>query len=115
MFPSGTVVAPVADLFAESLERTKNPPIELLAVAAHRLSKWREADARVLLRGIGSESDSPLCRRIAAISLHNLGEDRARVASMLNEFEENAATRALLEQYGSRRVPENHDFDPAGA
>lgn len=36
-----------------------------------------------------------------------------RVASMLSEFEENQATKALLEAYGSKKVPQNADFDPA--
>lgn len=113
MFPSAEVVEPVADLFGEVLESTKNSPIELLAVAAHRLTEWADSDARVLLRGIGAESDSPLCRRTAAIALHNLGEDRARVASMLSEFEENRATKALLENCGGRPLSENRDFDLA--
>lgn len=113
MFPSDEVVEPVADLFGGLLEKSKSPPIELLAVAAHRMSKWKETDARVLLRAIGSESDSPLCRRTAAITLHNLGDDRVRIASMLNEFEENRATKALLDAYGAKKVPENSDFDPA--
>jgi hypothetical protein len=115
MFPSVEVVEPVAELFGSVLERTKNPPIELLAVAAHRLARWAEADARVLLRGIGAESDSPLCRRTAAIALHNLGDDRARIARMLSEFEENGATKALLESCGGKALPENRDFDLAAA
>jgi hypothetical protein len=115
MFPSSEPVDAVVQLYGQCLEKSKNLPIELLAVAAHRLSKWREADARVLLREIGSASESPLCRRIAAISLHNLGDDRQRISSMLGEHEENLATRDMLQQYGSRRVPENADFDPAGA
>lgn len=82
-------------------------------MAAHRLAKWKDVDARVLLRGIGGESDSPLCRRTAAIALHNLGDDRVRVASMLSEFEENRATRALLDASGAKPVKENPDFDLA--
>lgn len=113
MFPSAETVEAVADLFGEVLEGTKNPPVELLAVAAHRLTKWKDVDARVLLRGIGGESDSPLCRRTAAIALHNLGDDRVRIASMLSEFEENRATRALLDASGAKPVKENPDFDLA--
>jgi hypothetical protein len=113
MFPSDETVGPVAELFGRELERSKSPPVELLSVAAHRLSKWNEADARVLLRSIGAESDSPLCRRTSAIALHNLGEDHTRLASMLSEFEENRSTKALLEECGNRPIKENPDFDLA--
>lgn len=115
MFPSDTALEPVVSFFADALEHTKNPSIEFLAVAAHRLSKWAPADARVLLRSIGDKCDSPLGTRTAAMALHNLGEDRTRVSKMLSEFEENVVTRELLKQYGTARVPENKDFDPAVA
>jgi hypothetical protein len=110
MFPSHSIVESVADLFAEALETGAS--VELMGVAAHRLSKWREADARVLLRAIGSGSDSPLCRRTAALALHGLGESHTRLSRMLGEFEENVVTDALIERYGKRRIPENADFDP---
>lgn len=115
MFPSDQLVEPVADLLAERLEMSSNPPIELLALAAHRLPKWKEADSRVLLRSVGAASDSPLCRRVAAIALHNLGEERHRVDSILSEFEENRCTREMLSARNGKRVAESADFDLASA
>lgn len=113
MFPSDQHVEKVADALATLVETTRNPPIELLALAAHRLPKWKQADSRVLLRSVGAESDSPLCRRLAAIALHNLGEERQRVDRILSEFEENACTRQMLSERNSKRVPESTDFDLA--
>lgn len=114
MFPSDRPHDKVADLFATSLNEAGSSQVEMVAVAAHRLSSWRPDDARSILRRLGDESASPLCRRIAAIALHNLGEQRRRVKSILGEFEENHSTREYLANLGAgRKVPESRDFDPA--
>lgn len=113
MFPSGTAVSEVRDFFGAALERHHDLTPDLIGVAAHRMSSWSEVDARVLLRSIGKESSSPLNRRVAAISLHNLGEDRRTIDQILSEFQETRATQQLLNEARGRALPVAADFDLA--
>lgn len=112
MFPGSDGSVPVADLFAGCLENHQMMSVDLTALTAHRLAKWSPDDARLLLRRVAADSERPMCRRIAAIALHNLGGDAAKVAQALSEFEDNRGTLAFLQATGSRKVSENADFDP---
>jgi hypothetical protein len=113
MFPSSTPVPAVLGFFGEVLEHHHDLTPDLIGVAAHRISTWSEADARALLRTLGKESNSPLNRRVAAISLHNLGDDRRTIDQILSEFQENRATRQLLDEARGRPLPVAADFDLA--
>lgn len=114
MFPADEPVPVVADHLATTIDEGFWP-LELIGLAAHRLSKWKPDDARVLLRRVGTDSDSPLIRRTAAFALHNLGEDKVRTSAILKEFEENAAAGLVLDEQGNRPLAENKDFVSAWA
>ena len=112
MFPSGSPVsAVVADLFSEVVE-TANAPLPLLSVASQRLSAWRPADARVLLREAANKESHPIARRTLALSAVHAGEVRNVIRQMLQQDEENALVLAMLEdtKFSARAVPVSADF-----
>lgn len=113
MFPSVDGNDIVADFLCTQLERSATMPLEMAALAAHRLPFGRPDDAPALLREFSSQTPSPMCRRLGAIALYNSGEDMQRIRSILGEFEENRATLSMLEARRGKSIVAAYDFDIA--
>jgi hypothetical protein len=109
MFPASKAGPPqVIAKFEELVLQHRSLP--LAVAAAQRLSAWKPMEARDLLRTAAKEATDPLERRALALASVNAGEERDIVRRVLNQFEENQPTLAMLEASGFRSPAVSKDY-----
>jgi hypothetical protein len=109
MFPSAVQPPPIVrEVFEALLQR--NVSVSMTALAAQRLAAWDPDTARLLFRGLLPSLSHPQERRILALAAHNAGEERRWIRQVLTEYEENAATLAMLVDRNFAPVPPGADF-----
>jgi hypothetical protein len=110
MFPSSeSDNQELAQFMSESI--ISNAPLVLTALGAQRLASWNPDTARVVFREAARTVEDPLRRRALALASLTAGEERAFIRSLLNEFEENSVTLAMLGDRQFRKVKTKPDFD----
>jgi Reverse transcriptase (RNA-dependent DNA polymerase) len=110
MFPSSSPYSrAVAEFMSESI--MSNAPLALTALSAQRLASWEPETARAVFREAARTVEHPLRRRALGLASLTAGEERAFIRSLLNEYEENSVTLAMLNDRRFRRVRTKPDFD----
>jgi hypothetical protein len=109
MFPSADVGRGVVrDFLAARIG--EHPEIVMNAVAVQRVAQWAPDMARQAIHEAARSAGEPHERRILAMTAVALGDEPAFVRSLLNEFDENQVTLAMLEDRQFRPLPVSADF-----
>lgn len=110
LFPVDEYREKTAQHFAEELSGG-NAPLPFIAVAAQRLAAWDSDTARVAIREAAKTAQHPLIRRTLALAAVASKEERPFVRSLLDEFEENAVTKAMIEDFHFKPPKVVRDFN----
>jgi hypothetical protein len=110
LFPVDEHHERTADHFAAVLNSGR-APLPLVAVAAQRLAAWAPDTARAVIREAATTAQHPLVRRALALGALASGDERPFIRRLLDEFEENAITREMLEARNFKPPKVVGDFD----
>lgn len=110
LFPVDEYYERTAHHFAEVLS-SGQAPLPLTAVAAQRLASWDSDTARVAIREAAKTAQHPLVRRTLALAALASDEERPFIRGLLDEFEENSITSAMLEDRSFKPPKVLNDFD----